>query len=1799
MKQITIILSSLALLITGTMSAFAGEGNTSWQLKMENPKSFIENKGQFRIAGDKPMEPSAVKYAWDNGSTMIYFTNTGVTYSFLKRWKEETDAKEEARERSHEERELMKGRSHADIEKDEHKMKFKTDVVNMTWENANPNAQLIASEPTSDYFTYPDESRQNNKNFEKVKAYKKLTYKNLYPNIDVEYVFHPESGIKYSLILHPGADLSVVKMKYDNGADLKANGELHIRTEFGDMVEHAPVSFYNGESSNFVASRFTKQGKSFSFSLGNYDASRTLVIDPWVQTPTLNNTNGVWECEKDASGNVYIIGGDMPMKLQKYSSAGVLQWTYNTPWDTANYWLGTLATDQAGFSYITAGSAAKIQKISAAGALVWNASGGALDEFWTIAFNCDQTKLVVGGTRLGPFPPAGSNGIIFEINTGTGATTSVKKVGWTRTTTVFGFPITDIEEVRSISSSYNSRYYYLTLDSIGAVDQNFSSCPTSTTLFGINDGYSFAYKSEDYRPNNGNGGMCAIRANKNFVYTQNGTTIQKRNPTTGAIITSAAIPGGISVASGSLNQAGNSGIDLDSCGNVYVGSGNAVIKYSSNLVLLSSTALPFRVSDVSVSYGGDVIVCGTTGTSSTTTRTGYVQSLNMSACYPQLLACCNTTVCPVAPVCVSASPFNLTAAAPGGTWSGTGITNAALGTFSPAVSGAGTFTISYITSCGTGTVSITVNPCTALSVCAESTGQLTVSGGSGPYSWQQQVTTTPCVPGVGFCSGFGTVAGPPVTSWSTFTTGTTITPPGTYPLQVVDNSGTTFLISSFGALPACSSSCPTLTVNITSQVNVTCFGASTGSFNASTTGGATPWDYTLMNGSTTVATFTNVPGTQSFTGLPAGTYTLNVLDNNGCPGTATITITQPSGPTTTANAGSNQTICGTTATLAGNTATIGTGTWTLTSGTGTITTPSSPTSGITGLGVGANVFTWTISNPPCGSTTSSVTITGVAAPTTSNAGTPQTVCGTTATLAGNTPTAGTGTWTLTSGSGTITTPSSPTSGVTGLGVGANVFTWTISNPPCTPSASTVTITGVAAPTTANAGPTQSGCTTSVTMAGNTPTVGTGTWTLVSGSGTITTPSSPTTTITGIGAGTSVFMWTISNPPCTPSTDTVSIINTGGPTASNAGPAQTVCGSTATLAGNTPTVGTGTWTLTSGAGSVTTPSSATSGVTGLGVGPNVFTWTISNPPCTPSTSTVTITGVAAPTTANAGPTQSGCASSVTMAGNTPTVGTGTWTLVSGSGTITTPSSPTTTVTGIGTGTSIFMWTISNPPCSPSTDTVSIINTGGPTASNAGPAQTVCGSTATLAGNTPTVGTGTWTLTSGAGTITTPSSPTSGVTGLGVGPNVFTWTISNPPCTPSTSTVTITGVAAPTTSNAGPNQSLCSSSATLAGNMPTVGTGAWTLVSGTGTITTPSSPTSTVTGLGVGPNVFMWTISNAPCPSSTSTVTITNTGGPSLSITSQTNVFCNGNSTGSATVSGSGGTGSLTYSWSGGAGSGTTATGLPAGTYTVTVTDGAGCSSTAFVNITQPAALTASVSTTATNCGTSTGSANVSVGGGTGSYTYNWTPGNPTGDGTASITNISAGTYTVTITDSLGCTQSASGAVGSVGGPPVNAGADVTIVSGGSAVLNGSSTSGATYSWSPAGSLSCDTCASTIASPVETTTYTLTVNAGGCIGYDTVTVFVEVECGELFVPNVFSPNGDGANDVLKVYGNCITELDFAIYDRWGERVFETTDPAITWDGRYQGKLLDAAVFVYYLQAKVKGEEVRKHGNITLVK
>ena len=449
----------------------------------------------------------------------------------------------------------------------------------------------------------------------------------------------------------------------------------------------------------------------------------------------------------------------------------------------------------------------------------------------------------------------------------------------------------------------------------------------------------------------------------------------------------------------------------------------------------------------------------------------------------------------------------------------------------------------------------------------------------------------------------------------------------------------------------------------------------------------------------------------------------------------------------------------------------------------------------------------------------------------------------------------------------------------------------------------------------NAGPDQTGLSTcgltTVTLAANTPTVGTGAWSIISGTGgTITTPTNPTSTFSGTAGTSYTLRWTISNSPCIASTDDVNISFNQNPTIAAAGPDQTgsaTCGLTiVTLAANTPTVGTGAWSIISGTGgTITTPTSPTSTFSGTAGTSYTLRWTISNSPCIASTDDVNISFNQNPTIAAAGLDQTGAATCgltiVTLAANTPTVGIGAWSIISGlGGTVTTPSNPTSTFSGTAGTAYTLRWTISNAPCTSSTDDVLITFNQNPTIAEAGPDQigvATCGLTSVaLSANSPTIGIGSWSIISGAGgTITTPSSPTSAFSGIAGTAYTLRWTISNSPCTASTDDVNITFNQNPSTAAAGPDQTgsaTCGlTSVTLAGNSPTLGTGAWSIVSGLGgTVTTPSSPTSTFSGTAGTAYTLRWTISNSPCIESTDDVNVTFNAMPPVPTGNASQSFC---------------------------------------------------------------------------------------------------------------------------------------------------------------------------------------------------------------------------------------------------------------------------------------------------------------------
>lgn len=168
--------------------------------------------------------------------------------------------------------------------------------------------------------------------------------------------------------------------------------------------------------------------------------------------------------------------------------------------------------------------------------------------------------------------------------------------------------------------------------------------------------------------------------------------------------------------------------------------------------------------------------------------------------------------------------------------------------------------------------------------------------------------------------------------------------------------------------------------------------------------------------------------------------------------------------------------------------------------------------------------------------------------------------------------------------------------------------------------------------------------------------------------------------------------------------------------------------------------------------------------------------------------------------------------------------------------------------------------------------------------------------------------------------------------------------------------------------------------------------------------------------------------------------------------------------------------------------------------------------------------------------------------------------------------------------------------------VDAGPDVDLVQGQSTTFNPtiSTTDIASYAWIPSTALSCDDCEGPDASPNATTQYTLLVtDNSGCAVSDSL--IVRVTALELLIPTAFSPNGDGNNDRFRVLNRDVEKLTLQIFNRWGEKVYETTDPLSGWDGMYKGMIQPLGVYTWKCDYQLAGQtkSTLASGNLTLMR
>ena len=283
----------------------------------------------------------------------------------------------------------------------------------------------------------------------------------------------------------------------------------------------------------------------------------------------------------------------------------------------------------------------------------------------------------------------------------------------------------------------------------------------------------------------------------------------------------------------------------------------------------------------------------------------------------------------------------------------------------------------------------------------------------------------------------------------------------------------------------------------------------------------------------------------------------------------------------------------------------------------------------------------------------------------------------------------------------------------------------------------------------------------------------------------------------------------------------------------------------------------------------------------------------------------------------------------------------------------------------------------------------------------------------------------------------------------------------------------------------------------------------------------------------------------------------------------------------------------------------ASGLAPGSYTLSVTDAAGCRVDTLVEIVQPDPLLLAEQHSSPPCTEiCIGSISLLAEGGTIPYRYLW----DNGEVTPSMTGLCSGSYTVTVTDCNGCmvTLSVELTDSTTFPSEITAWCDEDTIYAGETTHLFSTELGPPfqYQWFPPVGVESPSAPSSVARPVVTTDYVVVVtDEFGCARTDTVPVYVrDVICEEpyVFVPNAFTPNGDGKNDVLYVRGEVVREVIFKVYDRWGEKVFETGDLTKGWDGTFRGQPCEPGVYDYHLQVTCLGQKrYFKKGNVTLLR
>lgn len=591
LKLLRFIIFSIALSFISSKNTAQTTNNqgglkAKWTTNPFDPQVFIENNGQF---DGKIESGEKILYGVQMGSIGIFFTPDKVIYRYDKNTYKQTDGEDNDPDNSK-------------------KIIHEVHYLGTEWVGANKSVNIVAKEEKPDYYAYG----KGLSGTIKANLFKEIIYKNLYPGVDVVYRFiEDKEGIKYALIIHPGADLSKIKINYTGAKSITKNaqGDLLINSELDEFTEHAPVSNYLGERGNIKISNVIN-GNTESFKANeNYDKSKTVVIDPWVTNPLI--TPGLWnkayDLDWDYNGNVYAYGGlanSGVLQLVKLDSVGVILWTYNAG-SISDFAYGDFCTDKyTGTSYlIEGGFSGAVIKVSTNAALLGTYGGSQnMNELWRTEFDVCNRDVVIGGGGTGGIDQAG------VLDTNMSSINMVNVMGVHGNTHDVALLTIDPDGTQCYMASIQSRSDAVDANNVVMKLPLPSLSPTAYEVheqLGFLEEESVTYAGYFYIGNTiltWTNGMNGAAASSNSLYLYNGDTLRRYNKNTGAYISGAPIRDTTPYQYG--------GLDVDGCDNLFVGVTDSIYVMDPSYSILAKFPLPGTVFDVHLGEKGALYACG-------------------------------------------------------------------------------------------------------------------------------------------------------------------------------------------------------------------------------------------------------------------------------------------------------------------------------------------------------------------------------------------------------------------------------------------------------------------------------------------------------------------------------------------------------------------------------------------------------------------------------------------------------------------------------------------------------------------------------------------------------------------------------------------------------------------------------------------------------------------------------------------------------------------------------------------------------------------------------------------------------------------------------------------------------------------------------------------------------------------------------------------------------------------------------------------------------------------------------------